>query len=149
MDVIKVQMGRRAKFGKLFEKCQNYSSFDIFWDILNKMKDNLGQECVKGGLLSFQGKLKETAPDVPGKMTFFQFWPYFSTCPSLKSGFPTQTKIIFLKWAITGLFAGKFHNVIFKIVDLVATWIIGYFRLKSSDFPDKAPIVWGVAMVTK
>ena len=23
--------------------------FDIFWDILDKMKDNLGQECVRGG----------------------------------------------------------------------------------------------------
>ena len=30
-------------------KCQNYRVFDIFWDILNKMKDNLGQECVKEG----------------------------------------------------------------------------------------------------
>ena len=25
------------------------SAFDIRWDILNKMKDNVGQECVKGG----------------------------------------------------------------------------------------------------
>ena len=35
----------------------------------------------------------------------------------------------------------KFDNVTFKIVDLVATLIISYFRLKSSDFPDKAPIL--------
>ena len=88
----------------------------------------------KRGLLSFQGKIKTISPDFPGKMIVSHFWPYFSTCPSLKSGFLTQTKIIFLKWAIIGLFAGKFHNVIFKIVHLVATWIIGYFRLKSSDF---------------
>ena len=32
----------------MVEKCQNYRFFDIFWDILSKMKDNLGQECVKG-----------------------------------------------------------------------------------------------------
>ena len=38
---------------------------DIFWDILNKMKDNLGHECVKGRLLSFQGKIGAIAPDFP------------------------------------------------------------------------------------
>ena len=48
--------------------------FDIFWDILDKMKDNLGQECVKGELLSFQGKTETIPSDFPGKMTvFFQF----------------------------------------------------------------------------
>ena len=34
------------------------------------MKDNLGQECVKGGLLSFQGKTGIIASDFPGKMSF-------------------------------------------------------------------------------
>ena len=44
----KISEGERCKFGKVFEKCQNYRFFFfIFWDILNKMKDNLGQECVK------------------------------------------------------------------------------------------------------
>ena len=71
------------------------------------MKDNLGQECVKGGLLSFQGKIGTIAPDFPGKMRVFQFGPYFSACPSLKSGFPTHAKIIFLESAIIGLFARK------------------------------------------
>ena len=47
--------------------------FDIFWDILDKMKDNLGQECVKGELLSFQGKNETIPSDFPGKMTVFQF----------------------------------------------------------------------------
>ena len=28
------------------------------------MKDNLGQECVKGGLLSFQGKIGTIASDL-------------------------------------------------------------------------------------
>ena len=41
--------------------------FDIFWDILNKMKDSLGQECVKGRLLSFQGKIGTIATDFSKK----------------------------------------------------------------------------------
>ena len=35
------------------------------------MKDNLGQECVKGELLSFQGKIETISSDFPGKMTVF------------------------------------------------------------------------------
>ena len=35
---------------------QNYRFFDIFLDILHKFKGNLGQEHVKGGPPSFQGK---------------------------------------------------------------------------------------------
>ena len=55
-------------------KCQNYRFFDIFWDILNKMKDNLGQECVKEGLLSFNGKIGTISSDFPEKSdSFFQF----------------------------------------------------------------------------
>ena len=38
-------------------KCQNYRVFDIFLDILHKMKENLGQEHVERGFLSFQGLL--------------------------------------------------------------------------------------------
>ena len=71
-------MGRGIKFGKVFKKCQNYRFFDIFLDILHKMKENLDQEHVKGGLLSFQGKTEKFAPDVPGKMTVFSsFDPTF------------------------------------------------------------------------
>ena len=55
------------------KKCQNYRFFDIFLDILNKMKDNLAQECVKGRLLFFQGKFGTISPDFPEKMTVFQF----------------------------------------------------------------------------
>ena len=47
----------------------------IFWDNLNKMKDNLCQECVKGGggggLLSLQGKFEAIVPDFHGKITVF------------------------------------------------------------------------------
>ena len=69
----KIQEGERCKSGKLFEKCQNYRFSEIFWDILSKMNDNLGQECVKGGLLSFQGKIETIVPDFSGKWQFFQF----------------------------------------------------------------------------
>ena len=57
-------------------------SKSIFWDILNKMKDNIGQECVKRGLLSFQGKIGTIAPDFPGKWQFFSsFDPTFLPVP--------------------------------------------------------------------
>ena len=49
----KIWEGERCKFLEVLEKCQNYRFFDIFWDILDKRKGNLGQECVKDGLLSF------------------------------------------------------------------------------------------------
>ena len=42
------------------------------------MKDNLGQGCVKGGLLSFQGKIETITPNFAGKMTVFSsFDPTF------------------------------------------------------------------------
>ena len=89
------------------KKCQNYRFCDIFWDILDKMKGYLGQECVKRGLLFFQGKIGTITPDFPEEMTVFQFFPYFSTCPSLNSGIVTYTKFIFLDCAIIGPFARK------------------------------------------
>ena len=42
---------------EVLEKCQNYRVFDIFWNILNKMKNNLGQECVKGDFYPSRRKL--------------------------------------------------------------------------------------------
>ena len=79
----KIWEGEWCKFGKVLEQCQNYRFFEIFWDILNKMKNNLGQECLKEGLPSFQGKIGTIFPDIPGKNDSFPFLPYFSTCPSL------------------------------------------------------------------
>ena len=67
----KICEGKWCKFGNVLEKCQNYRFFEIFCDISNKMKDNLGQECVKGRLLSLQGKIGTIVSDFPGKMTFF------------------------------------------------------------------------------
>ena len=81
---------------KVLRKCQNYRVFYIFLGILHKMKKNLGQR-VKRELLSFWDKTGTIAPDFPGKKAFCQFCIYFSACPSLKSGLPTCTKIIFLK----------------------------------------------------
>ena len=69
----KIWERERCKFGKVF--------FDIFWNILNKMKDNLGQECVKGRPLSFQGKIGTTVPDFPGQMTVSSFDPTFPPVP--------------------------------------------------------------------
>ena len=78
------------------KKCQNYRFFDIFWDILDERKINLGQECVKYGLITFQGKIGIITPDFPGKMRVFIFDPTFPTCPSQTSYIPTHTKFIFL-----------------------------------------------------
>ena len=52
-------LGKYWKLGKVLEKCQNYSFSDIFWDILNKMKDNLGQESVKGGFYPSRAELEQ------------------------------------------------------------------------------------------
>ena len=83
-----------------------FCDFEIFFDIFHKIKENLGQEHVKRQLLLSQCKIGTVAADFPGKMTvFFQFRPYFSTCHSLKSGFLTYTKIIFLECTIIGLFS--------------------------------------------
>ena len=57
----KIWEGERCKFGSV-GKCQN---FDIFWNNLDEMKDNLGRECEKEGLISFQGKIGTIAPDSP------------------------------------------------------------------------------------
>ena len=78
------------------EKCQNYRFVGIFWEILNKVKDNLGQECVKGGLLSFQGKIGTIAPDFPGKMTvLWSFNPTFPPVPLQILALPPTQKLHF------------------------------------------------------
>ena len=77
----KIWERERCKFGKVL-KCQNYRVFDIFWDILNKTKDNLCQGCVKGWILSLQGKFEIISPDFPGKNdSFFSFDPSFPPIP--------------------------------------------------------------------
>ena len=46
------------------------------------MKDNLGQEWVKGGILSFQGKNETIVPDFPGEDdSFSSFDPNFPPAP--------------------------------------------------------------------
>ena len=67
------------KIWEVLKKCQNYRVFYIFWDILDKMKNNLGQECVKEGPLSFQGKIGTISLDFPGKVTVFLALTLLST----------------------------------------------------------------------
>ena len=52
----KFRRGRDANLGKCLKNVKIIGFFDIFLDILHKMKVNLGQERVKRGLLSVQGK---------------------------------------------------------------------------------------------
>ena len=70
---------------------------DIFLDILHKSKGNLGEEHVKRMLYPSRAKIGTIFSAIPGKMTAFQFCPYCSIRPSLKSGFSTLAKIIFLR----------------------------------------------------
>ena len=59
-----VQIVKNAKNVKIY-------GFDIFWGILNKMKNNLCQEYIKAGLPLLQGKFETITPDFPGKITVF------------------------------------------------------------------------------
>ena len=47
--------------------------FDIFLDILHKMKENLDQERVKGGVYPSIVKIGTISSDITGKMAVFQF----------------------------------------------------------------------------
>ena len=108
----------------------------MFLDILHKMKENLGQQHVKASIL--QGtKLKQFSLLSLEKLSFFQFWLYFSTHPSLNSDFLTLTEIIFLKQAIIGLFARKVSQCYLEDCEFGSNLNYWYFRLKSSDVPPK------------
>ena len=74
------------------------------------MKDNLDQERVKGGLLSFQGKIGTIVPDFPEKMTAFSSLdlPFHLSLPKIWLSYSHKNCIL------------NFNNVIFKIVNLVA-----------------------------
>ena len=75
-------------------KCQHYRFLDIFWDILDKRKGNLGKEFVKREFPSFLGKIGKIVPDFPGKNnSFFSIGLTFSIRPSLKSGVPNNKKV--------------------------------------------------------
>ena len=47
-----------CKFGELLQNVK-ITSFYIFWDILHRKKESLGQECVKRGLYSSIAKSKQ------------------------------------------------------------------------------------------
>ena len=50
----------------------------------------------KEGFYPSRAKLEQLALILLENDSFLQFWPYLSTCPSLKSSFPTHTKFKFL-----------------------------------------------------
>ena len=83
------------------------------------MRKNFGQEHVKSWILSFQGEIGKIASDFPGKMRVLPVLILLSHLSLPKIWLSTHTHISEIRKK--GLFAGKFHNVIFKIVDLVAT----------------------------
>ena len=55
----------------MLKECQNYRFFDIFLDILHKMKGDLGQEHAKWGFYHSSGKSGTIFPAIPRKMTVF------------------------------------------------------------------------------
>ena len=63
------------------------------------MKDYLGQECVKGGLLSFQVKIRTVVSDFPGKMTVISsFDPVFHlSLPKIWFSHPHKNYIFEMK----------------------------------------------------
>ena len=67
---------------EVLKKCQNYRFFDIFLDILHDVKENLSQEHVERGLLSFQGNNWNNFPCYPWKVdSFSSFDPAFPPVP--------------------------------------------------------------------
>ena len=83
----KISEEERSKFGKVLDKGQNYRLSDIFGGILDRMKDNLGQECV-----FYPSRAKLEQLPLISKQNEFSSFDYFSICPSLKFGFPIQHK---------------------------------------------------------
>ena len=74
---------------------KNYRFFDIFLDILHKLKGNMGQEHVKKSLYPSGAKIGTIFPAIPGKMTVFNFCPYFSTVPSYSLASPPKQELYF------------------------------------------------------
>ena len=67
--MIKFRIHSKFKMGKVqiwenVAKMSKFKLFDILWDNLSEMKDNLGQKCANGG---FWGKNGTIATDIPGK----------------------------------------------------------------------------------
>ena len=67
----KFKRGRTVNLGNCLKKFQNYRCFDIFLEILHKMKMNLGQESVKRGFYPSRAKIGTIYHDIPEKMTVF------------------------------------------------------------------------------
>ena len=78
-------------WGSVGHNVKIIGSFYISWDILDKWKGNLGQECVDKRFYLSRAKLEQ----FPYKNDSFPVLALFSTHPSLKSGVPTHTKLYF------------------------------------------------------
>ena len=115
-------------------------------DILHKLKQNLGQEHVKRGALCFQGMNRNNFPYYPCQNDIFPVLSEFFHHPSLASP-PKQNSIFEI--SDNRAILKKFHNVILKIVNFVAIWVISIFGWNLAIFSLKTPLVWGVDMVTK
>ena len=86
------------------------------------MKENLGQEHVKRGPLSFQGKLGTIFLAIPGKRTvFFCFDPIFHpSLPKIWLSHLNKNYIFEICDNLLGYLLEKFHNVTLTILNLVA-----------------------------
>ena len=80
----KIYEEEKCKFGKVLRQCyrlKNYRFFDIFWDILDKMKDNLCQECVKEFFYPFRAKMGQLPMTSQENDSFSSFDPTFLPVP--------------------------------------------------------------------
>ena len=64
-----------------------------------------------GSVFTIQGQMVEIPLQSPGKLNIFQFCPYVSTYPSLKSGTPTPIKILFSKLTRIDLSSHKVYSL--------------------------------------
>ena len=94
---LKFRRGRGVNLGKCLKNVKIIGFFDIFLDILHDMNENLGQEHVKRGLLSFQGKIGKTVSYFPGKMTVFPVFTLLFHLSLPKIWLSHPHKSIFLK----------------------------------------------------
>ena len=86
------------------------------------MKENLGQEHVKRGPLSFQGKIGTIFLAIPGKITVFPVLTllFYQSLPKIWLSHLNKNYIFEISDNLLGYLLEKFHNVTLTIVNLVA-----------------------------
>ena len=96
---------------ELFEVCPKIQFFNFFGVFLAlRGGGEFGQKRCKIVCSGVSGTTWNTSCLSPDKMTIFHIYPYFSTCPSEKSGTPNHFKITFLKSTRIEL---SLHKVLF------------------------------------